>query len=662
MAPTRLDIRQVQKILNRGQKACWAKLETLADKSDDERMEKLRDTLLDILDTMAQYLFVVSRVPEMHRETGGPTPVGSADFYFWPGYDSIILPERRVMHLKDWGPARIAVGMGFDLTGFDLASSVKRLEAGTQNDLSLPGCALAALVFDQVLNSASASDLLDGQPFTPGGTHGWAASGDVVLPDDSGLEVLTISYDHGSANMRQGMVEITLPASSPETWGFSVSNAITSLRGPRWPYVPLDAPDATIQDQRFQSAREILYNIWLLSVFGEAWSSHNSRVFAHAIHRLTDLRLSNLPEQLPKFLASDLRLTPDLFKFWYTLALPRGLDLPQLKRQGIEPELGSAMFLTTYQLSDDFLALASQWVQGIYLGMRQFELADPLATYGEERQASVFAHQTVHLVEIPWQDPSRQLLNPYSQFSLWTLRALLKHIWGGISLNPLKPIHKATTEDDTTSFPTWSDLSNYQVLSEVAYVAILQGIFRSLRAPEEHLSSQFAEMKQKARFAVRDRRKSFRTTYGTGEADEYLVRHYLTVLKWKVELSGICEVPTWATSEGFLFAFHHALWQAAHHAVVAYESSNPSEVQDRHYLYAEISESECRIVNRSAYPIQAIGFVPRAKDRRFYELLKRKLCVSYQGSLRPTFAIEAPKPLMADEEYWETKILLLHRT
>jgi hypothetical protein len=110
------------------------------------------------------------------------------------------------------------------------------------------------------------------------------------------------------------------------------------------------------------------------------------------------------------------------------------------------------------------------------------------------------------------------------------------------------------------------------------------------------------------------------------------------------------QCPPYLTWKGFVLVFHHCLWQAAYHGLIASIESN----QDR-YLWINWNATRCIIYNREHSSIRNSPQrkqldVTRLEDRIFYNQLEERL----KGEI----SIGGPREVEDQPGVWETNIAL----
>jgi hypothetical protein len=499
-----------------------------------------------VLLTMGLALF------EAAKEAWSTSEDDEVEFYFWPGYFTILGPEvGRRISLRDENGS--ACGVGY---------SRKRR---SQVEAEYRGC-LASISYNEILQPRTPPDILLGRDFTPGGTHGWLVHGDVLLQDGAMLELLEIFTDSCAPEAdshRPWRVSIPLPPESPDSWGATVAHVLNdpsrtkSLNAPLnlWP-LPF-APNSPIprSDKQTQSrdshqwsvlaqrCREALYSIWLAVLFDPGWHVHlefdplgdilgDDRKSLGDLHRrVTWLR--DLAQTEPHH----------HYRYWYTLDLESTIG-----PEGLPSEVGTIMLLTSHRLPSWYFEVVKTWCEIIYLNIRYLESGIRLIQRGEERgeqqQANLFAHQTAGLVALVWLDQHLQALGARAQYALWMIKTLITRVWGKVPFNPLaKP-------DD---IPGQKDASATSMLDWILECAILQGLLRAADLPSSDTPEFGAFMQEVCPLAV-----------------ELLERaDGIDEVKRRLGISIPEDPPPWVNTIGFTIAFHHAAWQAVRHGLIA---------------------------------------------------------------------------------------------
>lgn len=354
--------------LRAGLAKCHTRLDSLSENALKVTPQILQDGLRNILPLIGESLFKAAAVflPDANE-----TP--DLDFYFWPGYVSSLdrsVATRLTMECELNAKESIPCGIGYTLEG--------NAEV-TDHEWPYYQLCDTAVWYSRLLVKEDAHS--NGEIFVPGGTHGWVLQSR-ELPklgrDDSSLDVLAIQLkrDYIPPLTRQaGWFDIHLDHSSQSEWGNTIADCLNDSEQIKqreeyeWPY-PLRASGT--HDATTGEIRKRLYSLWLSACFDREWWNNTlvwrSR-FADELEHQRDLknlsgRVRHAPEIPTTWSQHD-------YNCWYTLVLDQVTGLNVV--EGQVPELGSAMILTSRPLDRDYLFLAKQWVESIYLQMRYLE-------------------------------------------------------------------------------------------------------------------------------------------------------------------------------------------------------------------------------------------------------------------------------------------------
>ncbi len=543
------------------------------------------------------------------------------NFYFWPGYDSILHGDpknKRITVLWEDSPdSTILCGAGFQLTK---DGTTRYKESNT------------SLWFQRALTVCEESN---GQ-FVPGGTHGWVAQDNLKILD---TEKTTEDWDFLTAlvvqarkdgisdySAHRGFARLQLRHQDCRTWGKLGSRWLNDkskvICDENWP-TPIESKvDRAKSDRergRLNIIRQKLYNIWLAATFDIEW---RTEWFFRFLKQLRYRELNSLADRLQRNPLDQAHLREPPFRWWYTLWLESSLE----KLTGKQP-LGSAMFLSSAELPPAYIYLATAFVNEIYFQMRDVESTSRIEQVGrfegQEKQASIFAHQTVGLITEPWVDPARKELKEESQFSLWMAKTLVTEIWGSVKVDAEGSICSGRDAD----FPEWDGLTPGDLLERILSPALFQGLRRASKAPPPSDDVELDDLNWKSK------KLATKLLYRRSDRDA-LLRERLG-LRLPVD-----PPPDWTTYKGFMLSFYHSVWQATHHALKA-----SLEEGNEPYLWIEWEPRRVVIYNRAASIAGAAG---SPKDRRFLDILQWKL----GGS----FTIDGPEPATEDKTVWRTAI------
>src|ERR1017187_5522249 len=98
------------------------------------------------------------------------------------------------------------------------------------------------------------------------------------------------------------------------------------------------------------------------------------------------------------------------------------------------------MILSFHKIGPGYFLLAKDWINRVYLQMRYLECAFIVARTAANEQTRTFAHQTVDLITLAWEDPACRHLASDSRFVLWLAKINCTHIWGNAYFEPEREI------------------------------------------------------------------------------------------------------------------------------------------------------------------------------------------------------------------------------
>lgn len=543
------------------------------------------------------------------------------NFYFWPGYESILHEDpksKRITLLWEDSPdGAILRGAGYHLTK---DGPVNYRESNT------------SLWFER---SLTVCEDKHGQ-FVPGGTHAWVGQDNLKILDTekieedwdylTALQVQIIEDGGNGYSAQRGFARLRFNHQDYESWGKLgsrwLNNRSKIISRENWP-TPIERKvDRTKSDSekiRLQIFRQQLYNIWLSATFDIDWRTDWFFTF---LKRLRRNGLNALADRLERNSLDQFYLREPPFRWWYTLKLESSLE-----KTGGSEALGSAMFLSSAELPPAYVYLATAFVNEMYFRMRDvesaFKLEQVAGLAGQEKQASIFAHQTVGLITEPWVDPKRRDLKEESQFSLWMAKTLVTEIWGSVDLDAEGSISSGSGAD----FPEWEGLNPRAMLEKILSPSLFQGLRRAAKAPRLSGDADLDDLNEKT--------KNLATTLLYKRAERSTLLRQRLGLRLPVE-----PPPDWTSYKGFMLSFYHIVWQATHHALKA-----SLEAGNDPYLWIEWDTKTVTVFNRSLSIDLAIA---PPKDKRFLDILQSKLGVS--------FTIEGPEPTNEDQTVWRTAI------
>jgi hypothetical protein len=569
------------------------------------------------------------------------------DFYFWPGYNSILGDgQTRRIQIIPCDFSDISGGIGFDSSTSSITNDGHTFDPYNFEELirdkDYYELSQTSVWFDCVLKSHDNDVFKDRTSFLVGGTHHWVTHGDVVLKDDgSPLEILSVGFSDKRIPIRKkGLIQINLKPTEFNDWGRAIASrlkiATTSKAQLKWPSHSLWKPDGeTPRDRNTRYLTYRLYGIWLKFNFDPAWRKNDISLMIDDIRRLADdyglINLSRRVETLANATVGRLSeaikqdnndipyrrgllerlsiLKPHEYRHWYTLALKKTVTISGLKAP---TELGSAMIFSSRELPKIFLSFVKPWIESIYLEIRTVEGAVLLKQTGQKQQARVFAHQTAGLLTVPWLDPGRKQLQEESQFLLWMAVTLVRQVWGNEQIILTKTIY-----DDPTDFPEWSNLSTEQILDKIISFALLQGLSRATRSTKEIGVPEVDEFNWKVKMLAG------RLFHDPSRIS--LLRERLNI-----------QIPTykpnkWMNYKVFILCFYHSFWQAVHHGFRA-SIDNPEAYPS--YIWIEWDDKSLTIYNRAT---KGNVLPTQSTDRDFLDILESKI--------NHAFTVKGPMPL-----------------
>ncbi len=607
-----------RKALTKGSEHCHRILKNLAKLPLEFRFDKYESYFSKILDNMGKTL-LDAVLPHIKFDDSQ-----DFNFYYWPGYDSILRSvEQKRFTLEDKG---ISCGVGYQVK----SSKLKPIKYKISDTNYWYHCLLSAYPEDK---------LKTGRPFTPGGTHAWI-SGDIKLEDGELFDVLNIripdssneSYpdhmmDSGLARFL-GMVSLDLDTEDCESWGRQVAETLNSENVkskliwpvPLHPCKPLLKKSKHVQKNTYeiQDIREKLYSLWLMANFDPTWVNEWKDDSNHWVHKflavLDKKGLSELSNRIRQTASSEKLAGSHTFRNWYTVRLDKTIALEQ--NAGYLEDLGSAMFLTSHPIPPIYFRMIKTWIEQIYLQMRYFEgatIQEKLGlSVGKLSQASAFAHQARGLVDSIWDDEQIPNLSSRSTGALWHLRTLVK-VWGNVKLRPLDSIFEGNE-----ALSHWKGLSNQELLDRIIDLGLHQALQRADkdRDPKDIVGVKLQQLLNRLwDVKISETRKELGIeTYGKPQ--------------------------DWVISRGFVWCFHHCFWQSAYHAFRALAND-----QKRPYLKIVFDNNEIAIINR-AESSTAKRHNGAIKDRSFFDRLEDRI--------EHCFEIKGP---FQDGDEWQTVII-----
>lgn len=619
-----------------------------------------------IIDRLLRFLGFV-----LYRVANHLTPGELPEFYFWPGYNSIIGENapRRIQITPANFPA-IAGGLGFEPTALHLTQQeyADRLTRGDYYGAGDYDLSDTSLWFDCVLSSEH-KDYSGDTPLIVGGTHQWVTNGNIMLSDRSPLEVLSVCvgepYRDAAAGdpyrPQEGRIHIPLDTRTFFSWGGKIAEVLNDKKNVtseyKWP-TPNDISlvKAYLCDPYGINITYRLYGLWLKSNFDPGWRVNNVDVMIDDIRKLGEWKgLTKLADRVEamalarvnghtflnealreagytlELLETFSRLDKREYRYWYTLVLKKTANIPDL--ENIPTDLGSAMVLSSHELPEVFFDIIKPWIESIYLEIRTVEtsilLKEMANLDGRLKQARQFAHQTSGLITTPWLDENRTQLSDWSQFSLWMAKTLITQIWGTTTVKYDEQIQEDYLE--------WAGLEPREVLARIVDLSLEYAIQRATKA------SQKTKNKDLDNFNWEFMRSAVRMS----DADDRVPR-----LRERLGLSLPPGQPMeWMEYKAFVLFFYHTLWQAAHHALRA--SSADEGLAP--YLWMEWNASSLTIYNRAP---SSIPVTLSPKDKDFFKRLSERYRKPYETS--GPFEVTGPEPVKQEQAdappVWRTTI------
>jgi hypothetical protein len=376
----------VRERMREGTRACRDILKDLYLTPIERRIDRFQVEFDGILRIMGRILFEATE-PFLQKQWKRH----NLNFYFWPGYVSILADEESSRITLSQGS--VSCGQGFRITNQPL-ERIGYLPSSTST------------WYARVLTPEADASTNGANFFVPGGTHNWVSAGSLAINSNAKRETLFIleicvarKYAFDS---RSGIIRIHLKAGDWENWGQKIgeylndSDKVHSDSAVSWPH-PIP-PDGTMSGEEVQVVKEVrekLYSIWLAATFDSGWArSHREWLLAFS-KRLTGEYTNRTGggidfSPLAKRLVQDVEQeggSPE-FRCWYTLPLESAVHMSDAWR-----ELGSAMILSSCELPAAYLHVAASWVTRIYLSLRYFENATLLDQARKNQMEMVFAHE-----------------------------------------------------------------------------------------------------------------------------------------------------------------------------------------------------------------------------------------------------------------------------
>lgn len=389
-------------ILEGGTSRCLKVLEGIRDQGPMAMQDSLPKAINEILELMADTL---ARLAYEHLDREEGLSRAPWRFCFWPGYDTVLLQESvnrfslRESHDElEFKSGRVycdcCVGRGVE----------RRCE-------ECQGVSLTGVAFSYAL-SDHPEDKLNGKHFTPGSTHRWLSNMTAQLAiDETPLFYLTVGLHPPLGGGSSEKAHLKVPLKSERgAFGQELSTVLSDpqiIRCEKWPVPLLGGSEPDIGESRLaHEIRKRLYDIWLSATFAEDTNALENSIAglrAFVEERIASLELDSssldgllkrvesiAPSRWPK----KPFWRPDPFRVWANIAFH---PIPTPANISAPGTIGSAMFLSTHKLSDEFMRAARSWIQFIFLTIRNFETACLSGESGIELAFEAFAHEVKKL-------------------------------------------------------------------------------------------------------------------------------------------------------------------------------------------------------------------------------------------------------------------------
>jgi hypothetical protein len=423
-------IRESLRILREGEVHIKDLLQKIVDTHKDSSTEWDKN-YERILALVGFSLFEVSRYFILEDNKGSLHEC--SDFYFWPGYKSILGSKstERVQILPS-NYKTLYGGIGFESNPeLSRESYIELLKEGdySEKEYGIYDLSNASVWFNALLTPHEEDTFPDNSQFEPGGTHSWMAKGNINLSDNSALEILAVVIsDKGDFTSREGIAKICLNENECQNWGERIAARLNTGRNllDGWPAKHLPETQHTeIELEDLQEISEKLYSIWVAATFDPNWKIKGTQwVLDYAKHFDEEKGLSNLSnrirnllnaangteEEKPEASGLDQSNGDELirgitecrkknFRHWYTVALKHTVRFREI--MNFSSELGSAMMFLSHEVDPLFFSIVKPWIESIYLELRSVEGAILIEEAGRERGKSqtgkAFGHEVKHV-------------------------------------------------------------------------------------------------------------------------------------------------------------------------------------------------------------------------------------------------------------------------
>jgi hypothetical protein len=391
---------KARQILKVGGDICRNRLQRLGTRDLQERLSLFEKEFELILTEIGGHLFNAAKLGIVKSDEQQ-----SFEFYFWPGYDSLLKKEgsNRITLKCSFSNRDLGCGLGFS----DLISKVTESFEPKISDTSY--------WYDALLTQHEEDVFCNGEKFTPGSMHLWVTRSDLKLNDESPLNIIAFqlcspdkdshSFDTGPRiHSSFGMVEINLWEKRCIDWGSYIAEILNDTGKVKsqwaWPFPSPPSKPISLEEyervdyepNKLQQIQQKLYSMWISANIGrekrkELWNWVNE--FQDEIQ---DAGLLNLSKRISDGLEGEVekKIEPNDYKYWYVIVLERTFALKELEhREG----LGSVMILSSCAILPPFLMVIKQRLEWVYLLLRYFEGATLIDRYGRTSQAHFSGHE-----------------------------------------------------------------------------------------------------------------------------------------------------------------------------------------------------------------------------------------------------------------------------
>jgi hypothetical protein len=320
----------------------------------------------------------------------------NSDFYYWPGYASILSPvkESRITLFDE--TTRIQTGIGYQV-----------LPNGVQPPYKMNR---SALWFSRVLTQHDAS-------LEPGSTHRWLMDPDLRLIDDKGDET-RLKFLHVAATASPlsvshvgGLLSVHLNANRPNCYGRQLACALNKQKviktTSRWPF-------ASQEDGRTHKLRILLYDIWLGATFSTTWFQEPG-LLNNLVSQLKAFGAPNIAEAVGQPDPPQGTLPENEYSHWYSLAILLGQE-----------ELGTAMLFTSHELSSKCIGECRSFLTNFY---RSWRVAEDILQRRPSGGSLIdaFLDQSSYLTHHDCQSGTDKALNALATLLSFSATELVEH-------------------------------------------------------------------------------------------------------------------------------------------------------------------------------------------------------------------------------------------